>query len=157
LREESWTSRALPRLAVGLLIFAVTLLGAGASVGQQGRDKKPGATNDHTKADSAAGKITYQKHCAACHGESGKGDGPVASALKPAPTDLTALSKSHEGKFPEGFVAAALKFGRNLSAHGSPDMPVWGERFKTMDPQRDPSGQQHLDDLLAYLKTIQAK
>lgn len=154
---ESGALRPLRRLAVGLLILVVTVPGAGGSVGQQTSGKKPAGANDHAKTDPAAGKITYQKHCAACHGESGKGDGPVASALKPAPTDLTALSKSHEGKFPEGFVAAALKFGRNLSAHGSPDMPVWGERFKTMEPLHDPTGQQHLDDLLAYLKTIQAK
>jgi mono/diheme cytochrome c family protein len=157
LSEESGSLRALPHLAVGLVLLAVTLLGADASPRQQTSGKKLAAANDHAKADPAAGKMTYQKHCAACHGESGKGDGPVASALKPAPTDLTALSKSHEGKFPEGFMAAALKFGRNLSAHGSPEMPVWGERFKTMDPQHDPTGQQHLDDLLAYLKTIQVK
>ncbi|HEY8715830.1 MAG TPA: cytochrome c [Candidatus Acidoferrum sp.] len=150
IRTERW----------GLIILwlAALLVSGGGSAGQQTKDRKgTGAASVHGKVDSASGKLTFEKHCAACHGETGKGDGPVAKVLKPSPTDLTALAKNNKGKFPEGFVAAALKFGRNLSAHGSQDMPVWGERFQAMDPERDPTGQQHVDDLLAYLKTLQVR
>ncbi len=107
--------------------------------------------------DTQAGKETYVRYCAACHGESAKGDGPAATALKPPPTDLTTLSKRHEGKFPSGYVGALVKFGRSLAAHGSMDMPVWGARFKTLDPDHDPTGQQHIDDLVAYLESLQVK
>lgn len=90
-------------------------------------------------------------------GEDGKGNGPAAIALKPPPSDLTTLSKRHEGKFPAVYVFALVKFGRSLAAHGSLDMPVWGSRFKELDPVRDPTGQQHVDDVVAYIRSLQAK
>ena len=104
----------------------------------------------------ASGKETFSKYCASCHGETGKGNGPAAIALKPPPSDLTTLSKRYEGKYPVGYVSALLKFGRSLAAHGSLDMPVWGARFKTLDPVGDPTGQQHVDDLVAYIRSLQA-
>lgn len=36
------------------------------------------------------GEAMFAQSCAACHGASGKGDGPAAAGLKPAPADLTA-------------------------------------------------------------------
>jgi mono/diheme cytochrome c family protein len=109
------------------------------------------------QANTASGKETFLKYCASCHGEDGKGNGPAAIALKPPPSDLTTLSKRHEGEYPAGYVGAVLKFGRSLAAHGSLDMPVWGSRFKTLDPVRDATGQQHVDDVVAYIKSLQAK
>jgi len=109
------------------------------------------------QANTASGKETFLKYCASCHGEDGKGNGPAAIALKPPPSDLTTLSKRHEGKFPAGYVSALVKFGRSLAAHGSLDMPVWGPRFKELDLVRDPTGQQHVDDVVAYIRSLQAK
>jgi len=40
-------------------------------------------------ADAAAGKTIFTTNCASCHGESGKGDGPVGAALQPPPRDFT--------------------------------------------------------------------
>ena len=43
-------------------------------------------------SDSAAikrGKQTYQKNCSSCHGEDGRGTGPLAKSLAHAPADLT--------------------------------------------------------------------
>lgn len=37
----------------------------------------------------AAGKQLYQAQCAACHGTSGRGDGPTAPQLNPPPSDLS--------------------------------------------------------------------
>jgi copper transport protein len=36
-----------------------------------------------------AGKAIYEVHCVPCHGESGKGDGPLGLTLNPKPADLT--------------------------------------------------------------------
>ena len=38
--------------------------------------------------DRARGQALYQQNCAACHGDSGHGDGPAGTALDPAPTDF---------------------------------------------------------------------
>lgn len=35
------------------------------------------------------GAAVYAQHCASCHGPTGKGDGPAASALQPPPKDIS--------------------------------------------------------------------
>ncbi len=42
-----------------------------------------------TNEQLAIGKKIYTKSCVACHGESGKGDGPAAAALEQKPADFT--------------------------------------------------------------------
>jgi mono/diheme cytochrome c family protein len=136
------------------IVLLTTVLTAAAAVFAQG----PAAQKSRVRQpDLATGKDTFTKYCASCHGVSGKGDGPAAAAFKPPPMDLTALSKSHDGKFPASYVSAVLKFGRNVLAHGDVDMPVWGSRFKAIDPAGDPTGQHHVDDVVAYLASIQVK
>ena len=137
-----------------LILLGVTLVTAiGIAHPQQKREQKPVPT----QASVATGKETFLKYCASCHGDTGTGDGPTASALKPPPSDLTTISKRHEGKYPAGYVGAVLKFGRSLASHGSEEMPVWGSRFKELDPVHDPTGQQHVDDVVAYIASLQAK
>lgn len=121
------------------------------------RSQQPHKNTGAKSGDLASGKTTFMNYCASCHGLEGTGDGPAASALKPPPTDLTTLLKKNQGKYPAGFVAAVLKFGRNLAAHGSPDMPVWGSVFKAIDPVHDPTGQRHVDDVVAYIECLQIK
>src|SRR6266853_745741 len=49
---------------------------------------------------SVKGPDLFRAHCAACHGSDAKGNGPLASALKAKPTDLTVLAKKNGGQFP---------------------------------------------------------
>jgi len=42
--------------------------------------------------DSTRGKNVYERHCQACHGAGGWGDGPDAKALKVAPADFHRFS-----------------------------------------------------------------
>jgi mono/diheme cytochrome c family protein len=105
----------------------------------------------------ASGKETFLKYCASCHGTSAKGDGPAAFAMKTPPPDLTTLTKRHDGKYPVGYVSAVLVFGFSPASHGSEDMPVWGSRFKDLDTVHDPTGQHHVDDVVAFLEFLQEK
>lgn len=40
-------------------------------------------------ADEKAGKQLYERYCAQCHGDEGKGDGPAADLVYPRPRDFT--------------------------------------------------------------------
>lgn len=70
------------------------------------------------------GAILYQRYCAACHGRTGRGDGPAASALTPPPTDLTRVEKRE----PE--LMAIIDGRRPVRAHGTSAMPIWGTVFE---------------------------
>lgn len=139
-------------LRVILLCTALAAVLGISRAGPKADQKRPAR-----QPNTLSGKLTFIKYCASCHGEDAKGNGPAAIALKPPPADLTTLAKRYDGKFPSGYVGALLKFGRNLAAHGSDDMPVWGSSFRDLDPVKDPTGQQHIDDVLAYIESLQAK
>src|SRR5208337_2438681 len=89
----------------------------------------------HTSASS--GKEMFEAYCAACHGKEGKGDGPVAAALKAPPIDLTVLARQNNGKFPSIQVAKAITGEAGISAHGSKEMPVWGPVFMSISHQHE--------------------
>jgi len=129
----------------------VTVLGVS---GPQNKNERKTASKPPSLA---AGQETFLKYCASCHGKTAKGDGPAAFVLRTAPSDLTTLSKRHEDKFPAGYVGVVLTFGKSFASHGSEDMPIWGSRFKTIDPVHDPTGQQHIDDVVAYIRSLQVK
>ena len=74
-----------------------------------------------------SGADEYYRLCAVCHGEAGRGDGPMARVLKTPPPNLTLLAKNNGGHFPFLRVLAMID-GRNMiEVHGSREMPVWGE------------------------------
>jgi len=75
------------------------------------------------------GKAEFQSSCASCHGLDGKGKGPVAEQLKVAPPDLTVLAKKNNGVFPTNAVYETIYGSKTIAAHGTRDMPIWGERF----------------------------
>jgi mono/diheme cytochrome c family protein len=77
-----------------------------------------------------AGRHEYVNSCAVCHGDSGRGDGPIAASLKIAPADLTKIRKRNKGVFPFGQVYEVIDGRKTIAGHGSRDMPVWGDRFK---------------------------
>jgi mono/diheme cytochrome c family protein len=104
----------------------------------------------------ASGEEMFNVYCAVCHGKDAKGDGPAASEFKTPPANLTFLSRNHDGKFPEAYVAQVIQNGpRDAKAHGSKDMPVWGSLFNLIgDP---PSVQQRIYNLSKYIESLQAK
>ncbi len=74
-----------------------------------------------------AGRRLYVAYCAACHGRTGRGDGPVAPALGEQPTDLTRIAREHGGTFPFAEVVRVIDGTTTVRVHGVSEMPVWGE------------------------------
>ena len=71
------------------------------------------------------GKMEYGESCAACHGVTGKGDGPFAAQLKSPVPDLTVLTKNNGGVFPALRVYNVIDGRQELLAHGTREMPIW--------------------------------
>ena len=106
---------------------------------------------------SVRGPDLFRAHCAPCHGPEGKGNGPVAPALKTKPADLTALAKNNGGKFPSERVSKFISGDEpSLVAHGSREMPIWGPIFHQIEEDQD-FGNVRLQNLIKYLETIQQK
>jgi hypothetical protein len=81
------------------------------------------------------GKREYTENCAACHGVSGKGDGPFAGIINQQVTDLTKLAKENNGTFPFVRVYEVIDGTREAKAHGTRDMPIWGSVYNAQAPQ----------------------
>ena len=107
----------------------------------------------------AAGKLSYRIHCAGCHGEAGRGDGPMRGVLKVAPSDLTRLALAHGGRFPREETYQVIDGRREVRGHGTAAMPVWGATFQERgsDRPQEPEVRERILDLLAYLESIQAR
>lgn len=79
--------------------------------------------------DIDIGKSEFQSSCASCHGADGKGKGPVGELLKIPPSDLTLMAKKNNGVFPTNATYEILYGSKTIPAHGTREMPIWGERF----------------------------
>lgn len=103
------------------------------------------------------GRETFEFYCASCHGRDGTGNGPLASALKTVPADLTTLAARNGGQFPPDRVRALIAEGReDMVAHGSSDMPVWGPILRMLESP-DRAVETRIENLVQYIESIQAE
>lgn len=103
------------------------------------------------------GRRLFRNHCSSCHGAAGQGDGPLAPALRREPSDLTQVAARNGGVFPDERVRRLID-GREVVSHGDPDMPVWGDVFKTpREGFSEASVQERIAAIVAYLESIQRR
>lgn len=117
---------------------------------QLGREK--------TAPEEVSGAILYQRHCAACHGEDGRGAGSAADIFKIRPTDLTRLKVSWGKKYSIKELARSIDGSRTIRAHGSSQMPIWGRQFEEYlegSPHAQRTSLYHTEALAEYLNTLQ--
>jgi len=111
-----------------------------------------------TEIVNSTGEQNFQRFCAACHGETGKGDGPVASALVRGAPDLTLITKRRGGAFPRDTIKNTIDGRFRVDAHGTESMPVWGYEFFVTESAgnfSDSNVEAILDGLVDYLESIQ--
>jgi mono/diheme cytochrome c family protein len=65
-------------------------------------------------------KQLYEQICAACHGASGRGDGPTGQALQPKPADFAQVLKGKD----ESYLTKVITDG-GTSVGKSPMMPAY--------------------------------
>ena len=103
------------------------------------------------------GEELFQRFCASCHGETGRGDGPVARGLAVAVPDLTGIARRY-GEFPAARVRETIDGRGIVDAHGVRSMPVWGYEFwleEGADSEAEREMHELIDRLVEYLKTLQ--
>jgi mono/diheme cytochrome c family protein len=117
-----------------------------------------GSRNPPLVIESVAGNDVFAFYCASCHGRSGTGDGPVARSLKVPPPDLRLLARHNRGEFPRPRVEAFVTHGDGVSspAHGTSDMPVWGQVFRGLGDS-DTLAKVRVANLVKYLESIQER
>lgn len=110
------------------------------------------------------GKLEFQKNCAACHGIDGTGqNAPFMDFMKKSPPDLTMIAKRNGGTFPYKQVFTMIQDPAGTRAHGSADMPVWGDRYGmevnekygSLDPRYAKEVEARILELVFYLANIQ--
>jgi len=143
-------------LTIAIMVVAVAML---AWAQDQTKDK-PAKEIKHVPVkptSPSSGAEMYKSYCAVCHGADGQGNGPAASALKIPPPDLTTLAAQNGGKYPVLKVSAIIRGEQSLAAHGSKDMPIWGNLFWSMSGGHETEVQQRVANLNTYIETLQKK
>ena len=88
------------------------------------------------------GRAVYKASCTACHGESGRGDGPGAGVFKPAPRDHT--DRAYMDTLTDKNIADVIQMGGAIK--GKPLMPS-NPAIRGAD----------LDALVAYVRSLSRK
>jgi mono/diheme cytochrome c family protein len=108
----------------------------------------------------AQGKVDFNKHCAPCHSESGKGNGPelkVIPGIKPK--DLTTIAAQNGGVFPYRDVEDTIDGRKAIPSHKRFDMPFWGVNFQQQGQEFTPTSEaearKRIDAIVDYIATLQ--
>jgi mono/diheme cytochrome c family protein len=103
----------------------------------------------------ADGARLFRSYCAACHGVTGRGDGPMATQLRTLPPNLATLERRNNGVFPAERMRQVIE-GAGPAAHGSRDMPVWGPLLERLS-MGGTSAQDRIDALVRHLQDLQER
>lgn len=138
-------ARTMPQAVTGFAALAFLALAAAPALAQEEK-----VLND--------GKIDFEENCAACHGQSGMGEGKMAEMLTSKPPDLTRIAQRNGGTFPFWKVYDIIGGETPVRAHMLSPMPVWGSRFRA-EEQTHWYAPAHVRilEITHYLESIQAK
>lgn len=120
------------------------------------QSKREGERRPEQLIASLKGQDLFHAYCASCHGDDGRGNGPVGPALNVKPADLTTIAQRHGGVFPSPRVRAIIAGADLVLAHGSREMPIWGPIFHQIEQDQD-LGNVRLQNLVIYIESIQRK
>lgn len=132
---------------LGIFFAAALLLSSGCSseaetIGDSATPAAAPAKAAVTPAMLETGRSIYKTNCVACHGETGRGDGPGAGVLKPPPRDHT--DAAYMNTMTDEDLAKVIQMGGAIK--GRPMMPS--------HPQIRGA---EMDALVAYVRSLSAK
>jgi hypothetical protein len=103
------------------------------------------------------GPTLYRQYRASCHGEDGKGHGPVEPYLAVKPSDLIRIAARRGGDFPRDQLGRMIAGDEVVAAHGTRTMPIWGEQLQVdvIGAVNKPVvARGRIDFLIDYLETL---
>jgi mono/diheme cytochrome c family protein len=102
------------------IIGAAVMLMIQMSAAAKAQEEDPTATTPPRSAEAV-----FELYCAPCHGEDGRGNGPLAFGLSMSPPDLTTLTIRNHGNFPRERLARLIDGRDDIKAHTEErEMPV---------------------------------
>ena len=141
--------KSIQVVTLALFLAAVSVSGA------IGRDQA--ARSQQPRQDYTSGAYLYKMFCASCHGESGKGDGPVSDMLRDPPGDLTLITKRAGGVYPRDQVQRAID-GRSLRrGHTADGMRAWADVLRTTEGNDEATIAKRIEALVSHIESIQVK
>ena len=119
-----------------------------------------GATPASSQAfEEYSGEETFYRFCASCHGEAGRGNGPVSSAIPIGVPDLTLIRKRHgDDDYAEETLRRIIDGRKAVIYHGTRYMPVWGYEFwveEGADVVAEQNAREMINRIVSYLESIQ--
>jgi mono/diheme cytochrome c family protein len=136
----------LPRSLVALLTASLLFGLAASRVVDAGPQQRP------DREDYSSGRHLYRVYCAPCHGDTGKGDGPVANAQRLRPGDLGSIARRNGGVFPTEDVTRMIDGRQPSAGHARGEMPVWG---RVLPEATDAERQKQIAALVAHVARLQ--
>jgi high-affinity iron transporter len=99
-------------------------------------------TSGHA-ADATAGKQLSVKHCDRCHGDAGKGDGPMLKRLKADVTPVDWTDKGAMARLKDADLTQVIKEGGKTSG-----------KSKIMPAFKDKLSESEVADMVAYIRSL---
>lgn len=144
---DRWTTKGGVVAAAVLAVFLLAPVAA-----------SPASAQDTGMRQRITGAEVFRTYCATCHGQLGRGDGPLADSMRRKPADLTEIARRNNGEYPSELVYRTIDGKQPVRGHGGPDMPVWGDAFARSRDGGDPAVvKERIDSLVAFIRTLQVK
>ena len=135
----------------GILSVAVLLMTPILAMAQQ-------PTTGDNPVQVANGSHLFRTYCAACHGTTARGDGPLAGSMRRQPPNLTEISRRHNNAYPSELVFQIIDGREKVRGHGGPDMPVWGDAFqRSIEGGSDEAVRARIKALVDFLESVQVR
>src|SRR5215472_11268379 len=129
-------------LAIALLVANVAILSPPAFAQDEYylATPKPAPWRSPSAETIAQGRSDFNKHCAPCHSENAKGNGPelkIIPGIKPK--DLTKIAAENGGVFPFQEVEDTIDGRKIIPSHKRFDMQFWGVNFQQQGREFTPA------------------
>ncbi len=122
---EAWaglSASAVPTVASGSEPKALVAASSGPASGAAKPEPVTSASTEPGAGSREAGAKLYRARCVACHGPSGRGDGPAAASLEPRPLSLKKTPRRSDAELRRVLIRGGPALGLSPAMPGAPDL-----------------------------------